>query len=435
MRSVALAAVTLTALVASASADDTWMGWQTLTDGQANGVDVSFRPSSARVCGRPKPVVAMFPRIRSRYAERVAGRLEVVYDDATGKRTGTVEIDLAPNETKLVETASICHDTSRPLQLAIVGLRFPDRDAEQKRLAEAKAAADKAAAEKAAAQKAAAQKSAAEQAAAEATRRKEIDARQRQLDETARKQDEVNRAEHERERARVAALEEEKAAALRRAEAQKATRDDLRRGEVSVQLPTGYQQVDYGSDLDSGLTLGVRLELRLFAWWAVSGERGRPLGTGVEFALAGGYAKVSNSLQSQSSPADTSFTTGFARARVWLGSLAVGVAGEWTRFAYSPGGGAPTERHSLYAIGPEAALGFAANRLLAVEVGARVGAVAAGSDSFSFGATSDLCVAAYGLVVMNYLYGGATATRYVLSSGGVPETWNAMGVLGVRVPF
>jgi len=433
-KSAAIVGFAAIALAVPALADDSWMGWQTINDGQANGIDISFRPLASATCGKPRPFVVMFPRFRSRYAERVAGKLEVVHDDVNGTSTDTIPFELAPNETMAMSATKLCADTSKPIKIAIVGLRFPERDAEQKKLADAKAAADKAAADKAAAQKAAAQKQAAEQAAAEEARKKQLAEHQQELGKRDEQQAHNSQAEiEERERKRVAALEAEQAAREQLAETRKASLSELRRGEVSFQLPTGYQRVEYATTPDNGLAVGARLELRLFAWWAVRGERGSPQGTGFEFALAGGYVKVTDALKDGAATGDTSAMTGFARARIWRGPLALGVAGEWMRYSYTAGG--TTEHPSLFALGPEAAIGFAASKLVAVELGVRAGAVATSFGDFKLGATSDLYAAAYAMVGINNIYGGAVATRYIVSSGGVPEAWNAMGVLGFRVPF
>jgi len=442
MRLPALAALVVVGLVVPAAADDSWMGWQTLPDGQSNGIEVSFRPAQTNVCGRGKPWVPMSPRFRNNYTERVAGTLEVVYADTTGSRTGTTSFELAPNETKVIEGGAVCHNTNQLLKLAIVGFRFPDRDAEQKKLAETKAAADKAAAEKAAAQKAANQKAAAEQAAADEARRKQLAESHQEAQETGRRIGEQetrkNQAEmDENERKRLAALEQEQAAQAARervAEGRKAQLSDLRRGELSFRLPTGFERVDYASASDNGLLFGARAELRVFAWWAASGERVNPSGTGVEFALAGGYAKITNNLASMDSPIDTSLTSVFSRLRIWRGPIALGIAGEWTRYSHADGG-APTENDSLVALAPEVAFGLLATRLVAVELGARIGAVGTSLGDLSFGASSDLYTAAYADVAINYIYAGATATRYVASSGNVGKAWNAMGAIGFRVPF
>jgi len=38
------------ALTTPAIADDAWLGWETPPDGQNNGIDVSFRSSTASTC-------------------------------------------------------------------------------------------------------------------------------------------------------------------------------------------------------------------------------------------------------------------------------------------------------------------------------------------------------------------------------------------------
>src|SRR5262245_947690 len=130
-RLAALSAIVLVALAAPVAADDSWMGWQTLPDGQSNGIDVSFVRTSAGTCPRGKSYVVANPRFKNRYTERVAGQLEVVYEDASGTHTATADFALEPNETKVIEASAICRDTNRAMKLALVGLRFPDREAEQ----------------------------------------------------------------------------------------------------------------------------------------------------------------------------------------------------------------------------------------------------------------------------------------------------------------
>jgi hypothetical protein len=433
-----LTALFLVALAASAAADDSWMGWQTVNDGQSNGIEVSFRPLTSATCGKPKPFVVIFPRFRNNYTERVTGSLEVVHTDLNGTTTDTIAFALDPNETTALTSSPVCVDTSKPIKIAIVGLRFPARDAEQKKIADAKAAADKAAAEKAAQQKAAADKLAAEQAAAEAARKKQLETSHKESQDFTKSRDEkqARRSDAERdenERKRVAALEEEQAARERMEATKKAQLADLRRGEFSFLLPTGYQRVEYASTPDNGLAVGVRGELRVFAWWAVRGERGSPQGNGFEFALSGGYQKLTDALADGAATGSTSLFTGFARVRFWRSPLAVGLAGEWNQYSYAANG--MTEKPSVVALGPEIAIGFAANRLIAVELGARAGAAGPGLGDLKFSFSDDLYLAAYGVVGMNYLYAGATATRYVLSAGGVPQMWSAIGMLGIRVPF
>ncbi|HEX5058728.1 MAG TPA: hypothetical protein VFV99_05170 [Kofleriaceae bacterium] len=442
MRLAALAAFVVIGLVRPALADDRWMGWQTLPDGQSNGIEVSYRPAQTNVCGKGKPWVAMSPRFRNNYTERVAGTLEAVYAETTGTRTSTTTFELAPGETKVIEGGAICHNTNQSLKLAIVGFRFPDRDAEQKKIAEQKAAADKAAADKAAAQKAAADKAAAEQRAADEARRKQLAEHHDQATEAGRQigEHEARKSQaeaDENERKRIAALEQEQAAQAARervAASRKAQLSDLRRGEFSVRLPTGFERVDYASVSDNGLLFGVRAEVRGFAWWAADGERVNPSGTGVEFALAAGYAKITNNLASMDSPVETSLTNVFSRVRLWHGPLALGAAVEWTRYSHADSG-APSQDDSLVSLSPEVAFGLLATKLVAVELGARIGAVGTSLGNLSFSASNDLYTAAYADVAINYIYAGATAMRYLSSSGNVGEAWNAMGAIGFRVPF
>jgi multidrug efflux pump subunit AcrA (membrane-fusion protein) len=424
------------ALGSVSSADDSWMAWKTPTDGQSDGIDVSFRPTTTTSCTQ-KRFVAIFPRFKNRYTERVAGTLEIVHESPQGSRTASTSFDLAPSETKAVETGAVCHETNRQLKLAIVQMRFPDREAEQRKLAEQKAAAEKAAAEQAAQQRAAAQKYATEVAAAEEARKQRVEERRtqaeqddaRRRDEATRRQREVAAAEAaERERARIAAIE-----AQHRSE-DKASLADLRRGEINFELPIGFQQVELASARAGGLVAGGRVEARVFAWLSASGTRAAPAGNGFELAIAGGAATVTE-LQSQSTGGQLTTANASARARFWRGTFALGVFGDWTRYSYTPEG-APNEKHTLFAIGPEAALGLIAGRKVGIELGIRLGAVASTFGEFSGGVTSDLYMAAYVAVAINYIYAGAIATRYQdVSSGAVSSSWNAVGIVGARAPF
>ena len=414
-----------------ASADDAWMAWTTPSDGQSDGLDVSFRPASSDRCGGQKRFVTIFPRFKNRYTERVAGKLEIVHESPQGSRIASASFELGPEEMKPIETAAFCHENNKLLKLAIVEMRFPDRDAEQRKLAEQKAAAEKAAAEKAAQQRAAAEKSARDVAAAEEARKKQLEERRReaeqadvrQRDEQERRRREVAAAEEaERERARLAAEHHSE---------DKATLSDLRHGEISVQLPTGFQQVELASQRAGGFLVGGRAEARFFAWLSASGTHGAPVGTGFEFAIAGGAATVIE-LQSQTSGGTLSTANASARVRFWRKTIALGLFGDWSRYSYSPEG-APGEKHTLYAIGPEAALGFVAAKKLGIELGVRLGAVAPTLGEVTF---SDLYMAAYATVGLNNIYAGALATRHQgVSTGSVSSSWNAVGIVGVRLPF
>jgi hypothetical protein len=427
-----LAFLLVLALSSDAVADEAWMAWETPPDGHSNGIDVSFRLSSANACSKPKPFVAMNPRVRNRYTEHVAGKIRVYLEDTSGARTENVSFDLQPNETKILDTITICHDTRKKLALGI-DLRFPEREAEQRKLAEQKAAADKADAERDAARKQATDKAAAEQAAAEQARRKQADAERARTDQAQR--DEQQRrvaASEEAERQRIAA---EADAAAHSSNAMAARIDELRRGQFGGQLPIGFASADISGERASGLLVGARLELRLFKWWAVSGETGKPIGQGIEFAVAGGYAMLAD-VQSDPSPAKTRILNGFARTRLWLGPLGLGAFVDWTRYSYSSGMGAPTEQHSLFALGPEVAFAPAAGRALNIELGGRVGATKAGSEGFSAGATQDVYLAAYAIAEMNNLFGGAMAVRFHdVTRGAVSSSWYATGIVGFRLAF
>ena len=63
----------------------------------------------------------------------------------------------------------------------------------------------------------------------------------------------------------------------------------------------------------------------------------------------------------------------------------------------------------------------------------RTGAAASG-DGLTLSTSDDLFLGASVLAELGKLYAGGYATRYV-TSGSVESSWNAMGMIGVRMPF
>lgn len=446
-----LVVVALLASSAPAFAEDPnrWQGWVTPKDGQDNGIDVSMVSGNHKSCGK-KGFVQLTPRYRNRYQDHTAGKLKIEYEGTDGAASALAEFDLQIGDTKVTDAAAFCHDSKKSLAFSIAELRFPERDAERAKLAAQKEAAEKAAAAEAAARKAAADKAAAEAAAAAEARKEQAKKEAERLakeGEAARAQDAKKMRAGEREsaesRQRQAAAEQYQEARAREAqfEAERnVPRDELatekfRVGEVSIAAPIGFQHMQYRTNaVEVGrFSYGLRADLRFFAWLKKTNARGQPpTGNGLEFSVGGGYA-TTIALGSQTSTTKTTIAGGTLRARFWLGSFGVGLVGDWTRYAFDPGMGMPTETHNLFALSPELAFGIVASRAIALEASVRAGAVASGN-GLTFSSGDDMFVGASVIAELNKLYAGAYATRYVTSSG-VESSWNAMGMIGVRLAF
>jgi len=378
----------------------------------------------------------------------ITGHLEITHIGVDGN--GAVEkpdFDLAPGETKILALAAFCHDPRQSLKFTIAEMKFPAREAEKARLEAQKAAAEKAAAEEAAKKKAATEKAAAEQAAIEAAKReqakKEAEALAKQGD-ASRKQtaEQIKAGEHEAEESRNHAREGEAYREKRQLEAQSEANahvrydelaaDQFRNGEIIMAAPLGFQNTKFGPDDNEGrFTYGARLGLRGYAWVKKISEPGKPLsGSGFEFAVEGGYSSTID-LGENSSNTKSRLWGGHGHVRYWQGPVGFGGFGEWTHYSRTPDGGTHMS-YDLYALGPELAFGLVASRSLGIEGALRAGAVASGN-GLTFDTSNDLFVSASALAELNYLYGGAVATRYVTS--GTIDSWNALAVLGVRMPF
>jgi hypothetical protein len=448
MGRIALGLVLLVAAAGSAHAEDPnrWQGWVTPKDGQDNGIDVSMATGPAGAC--TKPFIALQPRYRNRYQEHVAGKLKIDSEAPDGARSALTDYDLQPGESKIIAGAQFCHDSRKSLAFSISEFHFPEREAEQAKIAAQKAAAEKAAADAAAARKAAAEKAAADTAAAEAAKREEAkrDAERRAREgEEARKREELEMSAHQRE---VQASRDKQAAATeyqqrRMAESQheadgtvpnnELAANALRRGEISIAVPLGFQSADYSSNSEGRFAYGLRAELRVFAWVKrTSGPGEPPKGNGFEVAVAGGFGSTLD-LREQGSTSKTNVAGGSLRGRFWLGSFGLGVFGEWTRLAHSIDG-TSQGTNNLFAVGPELAMGIVASKAISIEGSVRAGAVAAGN-GLAFSTGDDMFVGASVVAEINKFYGGAYATRYVTSSTEIASAWNAMGMIGVRYPF
>jgi hypothetical protein len=440
-----LAGLCLTAASAYAEDANRWQAWTTPNDGESDAVDVSMVAAEPNTCGK-KPVIRLQPRFRNRYQERITGALRINREGPDGAKTETHDFDLQPGETKIMTVAAFCHDSRRSLSFAIGNLTFPAREAEKAKLEAQKAAAEKAAAEQAAAQKAAKDKAAAEQAAAEAAKREQAKLEAERLakegeSERAKTAKEVRQGEREAEESRNAQLEGERYREKRQAEAElEANRkipidelaaDTFRNGEVVFAAPLGFQNTKLGGDNEGRFSYGVRGQLRLYKWIKRLSQRGQPLsGSGLELTIEGGISTTID-LGENASDAKTSVSGGHMHARYWHGALGIGAFGEWSHYSHTPSGGTK-ETHDLYALGPELAFGIVASRSLALELALRAGAAASGA-GLTFDTSTDLFVAASAIAELNYLYGGAIATRYATS--GMVDSWNALAVLGVRLPF
>jgi len=208
----------------------------------------------------------------------------------------------------------------------------------------------------------------------------------------------------------------------------------FRNGEVSVAAPLGFQKTNYTSGPEGRFSYGIRADLRIFTWLKKTNGHGQPpAGNGFEFAVGGGIA-TTISLGSQSASTKTNIASGSLRARYWHNVAAIGVFGEWTHYGHALDMGRPSESHSLYALGPELAFGIVASRAIALEASVRAGAAASGN-GLAFDTSKDLFVGAHAVAELGKLYGAASATRYVTSSAGLESSWNAMGMIGMRLPF
>ena len=422
-----------------------WQAWVTPNDGESDAVDVSMLTTDPNTCGK-KPVIRMHPRFRNRYQERVTGQLRINREGPDGAKTETHEFDLQPGETKIMTAAAFCHDSRRSLSFSIGNLLFPAREAEKARLEAQRVAAEKAAAEEAARKKAEKDKAAAEQAAAEAAKREQAKKEAERLAkegeaERVKTAKEVRQGEREAEESRNAQLEGERYREKRQAEAaleanrklpvDELAADTFRNGEVVFAAPLGFQNTKFGADNEGRFSYGVRGQLRLYKWIKRLSQRGQPLsGSGLELTIEGGISTTID-LGENASEAKTSVSGGHVHARYWHGALGIGMFGNWTHYSHTPAGGMK-ETHDLYALGPELAFGIVASRSLALELSLRGGAAASGN-GLAFDTSNDLFVSASAVAELNYLYGGAVATRYVTS--GMIDSWNALAVLGVRLPF
>ncbi|HUS32814.1 MAG TPA: hypothetical protein VMZ53_30140 [Kofleriaceae bacterium] len=441
-----LAALCVVTATAWAGDPNRWQAWVSPTDGESNAVDVSMVSGDRVACGK-KPWIQLQPRFRNRYQERITGHLKIEYIDVDGNgQVATPEFDPNAGETKIMALAAFCHDPRQSLKFSIADMKFPAREAEKARLEAQRLAAEKAAAEEAARKKAEKDKAAAEQAAIEAAKREEAKKEAERLakeGESSRKQTaaEIRAGQLESEESRNAAREAEAYRQKRQLEAEtEANRnvrvdelaaDTFRNGEIIFGAPIGFQNTKFGAETEGRFTVGGRVQLRLYKWLKRLSARGEPLsGSGLELTLEGGYATTID-IGENSSGAHFRVSGGHAHARYWHGSLGIGAFGEWTHYWYDPPGN-PNGTYDLYALGPELAFGIVASRSLALELALRGGAVASGS-GLAFDTSTDLFVAASALAELNYLYGGAIATRYATSS--TVDSWNALAVLGVRLPF
>jgi hypothetical protein len=438
----------LCVMTASAYAEDPnrWQAWVSPDDGESKALDVSMLTGDRVACGK-KPYIQLQPRLRNRYQERITGHLKIEHIGTDGNgAVETPDFDLAPGETKIMALAAFCHDPRQSLKFSIADMKFPAREAEKAKLEAQKAAAEKAAAEEAAKKKAENEKAAAEQAAVEAAKREQAKKEAERLakqGESSRKQtaEEIKAGQREAEESRNKNAEGEAYREKRQYEAQSEANahvrydelaaDHFRNGEIIMAAPLGFTSAKFATGDEGRFTYGARVGLRGYAWISKISEPGKPLsGSGFEFAVEGGYGSTID-LGETSSKTKLRLWGGHAHARYWHGPLGIGGFGEWSHYSHTPDGGMH-ESVDLYALGPELAFGIVASRSLGIEGALRAGAVASGN-GLTFDTSNDLFVSASALAELNYLYGGAVATRYVTS--GAIDSWNALAVLGVRMPF
>lgn len=448
MGRIAVTVAFIVGSVATAHAEDPnrWQGWVAPDDKNEKGVDVSMVTAKTSLCR--KPFIGLTPRFRNRYQEKVAGKLKVEHVDGSGATTTMVDFTLDIGENKVETNATLCHDSRKSLAFSFADFKFPVREAEQAKIAEQKAAAEKAAAEEAAKRKAAADKAAAEQAAAEAER-KRLAADTAERDRLVReKREQEQREQKERERRELSEQEQNSAESARyrdqrAAEAVAASSDmkpqsalpteKLRNGEIMFAVPVGFQTAMYGTDREAGMSVGLRGGVRFFKWVKVTSEPGRPLSAaGFELGLAGGWSKITDLLSRGDS--SLSVANGSVDARFWYGPVGIGLFGDWTRHARTPLTG-PSETQSLFAIGPQLCVGIIAGRTIGLEASVKAGAVASGG-GLTGGTSENLFVSASLVAEFFQFYGGAIASKYQdLSDGIIPTSWNAVGVLGMRLPY
>lgn len=442
----ALAVICLFAGRAHAEDPNRWQAWVSPSDGESNALDVSMVTGDRAACGK-KPWIQLQPRVRNRYQEHVTGHLKIEHVGVDGSAAvENPDFDLQPGETKIMALVAFCHDPRQSLKFSIADMKFPAREAEKAALEAKKAAAEKVAAEEAAKKKAATEKAAAEQAAVEAAKREQAKKDAERLakeGDVSRKQtaEQIRAGEHEAEESQNHAREGEAYREKRQLEAQNEANahvrydelaaDQFRNGEIIMAAPLGFQNTTFGPDNEGRFTYGARLGLRGYAWVKKISEPGKPLsGSGFEFAAEGGYSSTLD-LGENSTKAKSRLWGGHAHVRYWHGPVGIGGFGEWTHYSHTPDGGMQ-QSYDLYALGPELAFGIVASRSLGIEAALRAGAVASGN-GLTFDTSNDLFVSASALAELNYLYGGAVATRYVTS--GTIDSWNALAVLGVRMPF